>query len=95
MFAAILAQLVVPNVSTSEASFFSSSTVHAPLLVAETLREIVCQHLLKHWASFRPGTFAAMPVPIVAAEGIYRRNQLIFFFYRPPFLKSWFTTIGT
>jgi hypothetical protein len=54
----MLAQLVVSKVSTAEANFFSSSTVHAPLAVAEAFLDTL-RHLLLHWFSLRPGTFAA------------------------------------
>jgi hypothetical protein len=65
IFTAILDQLLtVPEVSTAETSFFSSSTVHAPIVVAEAFFDMF-HHFCRHCFSFRPGTFAAVVAQLV------------------------------
>jgi hypothetical protein len=66
-FAAMLAQLVVPNVSTIETSFFFSSTVQAPLSVVAAFLDIYF-HLSRHWSSLRPGTFPATSAQLVVPK---------------------------
>jgi hypothetical protein len=65
-FAALVAQLVVPKVSTAETSLFSS-TVQAPLAVAEAFLDMF-HHFCRHCFSFRPGTFAAVVAQLVVPK---------------------------
>jgi hypothetical protein len=75
----------VPNVSTVETSIFSSSTVHAPLgcsLPRQILPLVPVLDLTSPWK------VCSNLSPASSAPGLYRRNKLIFFFYRPCTARS-------